>query len=100
MTSGRIITLTIFAALAGLFFVGVLRFRSQALLLYAAIFISFAINYRKMKGRDEKSVAFQKEAEARGKELPWASSNKDFTLVLMMGMCACLLLALLTILKS
>jgi hypothetical protein len=100
MSSWRIIALTIFAAFSGLFFVGVLRFRSLALLFYATMFIYFAIDYRKMKSRDEKSVAFQKEVEARNKEMPWTASNKDFALISIMGMCASLFLALVTLLKK
>lgn len=100
MSSSRIIALTLFAAFFGLFFVGVLRFRNLALILYAAMFIKFAYDYRKLKGRDEKSVAYQKEVEARGKEMPWAISNKDFAKILIMGMCAGVFLMVFTILAK
>jgi len=100
MSPARIIALTLFAAFSGLFFVGVVRFRGVALFFYAAMFIYFANDYRKMKGRDEKSVAFQKEVEARGKDMPWTTSKNDFALISIMGMCASLFLALLTLLKK
>jgi len=98
MSTGRIITLTLFAAFFGLFFVGVVRFRSVALLFYAAMFVHLAINYRKIKGVDEKSVAFQREVEARNKQMPWTCSNKDYAKILMAGMCCSLLLAIIALL--
>ena len=100
MSTGRIIALTLFAAFSGLIIIGVIRFRSVALLLYAAMFLHFANDYRKLKGRNEKSVAFQKEVEARGKDMPWATSNKDFAKILVMGMCASVLLMVFTILRK
>jgi len=100
MSSGRIIALTLFAAFSGLFFVGVIRFRSVALLFYAAMFIHFANDYRKMKSRDEKSVAFQREVEARGKDMSGTASKNDFALISIVGMCASLFLALLILLRK
>ncbi|MBW7895047.1 MAG: hypothetical protein H3C27_08020 [Opitutaceae bacterium] len=97
MSPFRIVALTLFAAFFGLFFVGFLRFRSIELLIYAAIFIDCAITLRKMKGHDEKSLAFQRNIEAKIKEMPWACSNQDFVKLLIMGMGAVTFLFLITL---
>jgi hypothetical protein len=67
-----------------------------ALLFYAGVFIYLAIDYRKLRGTDAKSVAYQNEVEARIKEMPFAGTKKDHAKILVMGMCACLFLFLIT----
>ena len=96
MSPFRIVALTLFAAFCGLFFVGFMRFRTVALVAYGVFFIDFALTYRRLKSRDEKSVAFQRSVEAKNKELPFACSNRDFATIQIIGMVAAALLFLAT----
>ena len=96
MTLLRLTAFTLFAAFSGLVIVGVLRLQSVALLFYCAGLVYFALDYRKLKGSGEKAVAYQSEIEARTKDLPFGCSKKDYAKILVMGMCACLLLILIT----
>ena len=100
MTSLRIISLTLFAAFSGLFFVGIIRFQSLALLFFGATSLHFALDYRKLKGSDEKSTAFQNEIATRTKDIPLCSAKDDYAKILAMGMIASLLMIVVTALNS
>ena len=88
-----------FALFFGLFFVGFLASRIIALFVYVVMFVDFASTLRRLKGHDEKSLAFQKGVEAKNKELPFSCSNKDYAKVQIMGMCAAFFLILITLFR-
>jgi hypothetical protein len=100
MTPARMIGLTLYAAFSGLIVVGMIRFQSFSLLVYGGTLIYFVANYRRLKGTDEKSVAFQNEMAERTKDMPFGFPKKDFGKIEIMGICACLFLIAITVLNS
>jgi len=99
MTPIRIIGLTLYASFSGLIIVGMIRFQSFSLLVYGVMLIYFVANYRRLKGTDERSVAFQDEVAERTKGMPFGFPKKDYGKIEIMGICACLFLIAITVIN-
>jgi hypothetical protein len=76
-----------------------IRFQSFSLLVYGVMLIYFVANYRRLKGTDERSVAFQDEVAERTKGMPFGFPKKDYGKIEIMGICACLFLIAITVIN-
>src|SRR4051812_22022672 len=99
MTTVRMIWMTLFAAFSGLLVLAYTRYKSVALLLYILGLVSFANSYRKLNSKTAAIPGDPDHLEDRLKEMPDSPSRKDHSRVLVIGMCACLLLILVTIIN-
>jgi hypothetical protein len=65
-------------------------------IIYLLTFGYFASKYRKLKGTDPESLAFQSKIEDRLKKSPILGSKKDFQKMMIIGMAACVWLLVIT----
>lgn len=67
-----------------------------SVIIYLLTFGYCASQYRRLKGTDPESLAFQNMIEERLKKFPILGSKKDFLKMMIMGMVACVFLLVIT----